>query len=557
VPSPSGSPRGICSILLPAAATLLLAACGGDDLSQPAPSGTLIVATSTSGLEIDPDGYQIYLDDGVAGPIAATARVILEDLAPGPHRVRLEGVADNCRLNGEGSRATSLEAADSAEVRFTLVCAAATADVRVTTSTPGPFPDADGYSLSLDGGDDLAVGSTGSLNFPAIARGAHSLAVSGLADNCALAGPNPRSFDVSGTSNVEIALELRCAGMQVTISTTGSQADADGYTLSLDGGPPTSIPISAVRDVPLAPGEHMAQLDGLADNCATGNNPRHLTIPPGGQTATVFEVACLSRMAAPDGLLYWGGPATHVYRVSAGDDVDLGKGTHGTWSPDGSHIAFQRPRNGEAELVVVAADGSAPARLGSGSGPSWSPDAERIVFAHAGLAIMRVDGSEVRRLTSDASDEAPAWSPDGTRIVFQRRGQCRVVVFFGEICAIDLYAIAPDGSAERRLTTFQAGTAALDPAWSPDGLSLAYGRAELLGPHNIYLLDPTTGQDRRLTTGTDRFQSSPVWSPDGREIAFVDEDASGSGRLVTIPVSGGEMKVLTTEETPAHPSSWR
>ena len=124
--------------------------------------------------------------------------------------------------------------------------------------------------MSLDGGEELAVGSTDSLNFPAIARGEHRLTVSGLADNCAIPGPNPRSFVVSGTSHVEIALEVLCAGLRVTISTSGPHADADGYALSLDGGPPSSTPISAVRDVPLAPGEHMVQLGALADNCATG-----------------------------------------------------------------------------------------------------------------------------------------------------------------------------------------------------------------------------------------------------------------------------------------------
>jgi hypothetical protein len=525
---------------------------------RPTTSGTLIVTTATSGLETDEDGYQLYLDGASAGPIAATGRVVLHDLPPGSHGVRLEGIADNCRLNGEDARTASLEPADTVDVEFVLVCSAAAATVRVTTRTLGPFPDADGYSVSLDAGEDLAIGSTASLDFPAIGRGEHTLRISGLADNCAIAGPNPRSFDVSGsTSNVEIALEVRCAGLRVTISTGGSQLDADGYVLSLDGGPASSTPISGVRDLPLAPGEHTVLLGALADNCATGNNPRRVTIPPGGQATTAFEVACLAQMAAPDDLLYWGGPATHVYRVSPGGDVDLGKGTHAAWSPDGAHIAFQTPRNGEAELIVVRADGSGQARLGPGSGPSWSPDGGRIAFAHAGLAIMRADGSELRRLTGDASDGAPAWSPDGTRIAFQRRGACRVVVFFDVICAIDLYTIAPDGSAERRLTTFPAGTSARDPAWSPDARSLAYGRAELIGPHNIYVRDATTGQDRRLTTGTDRFQSSPVWSPDGHEIVFADEDASGSGRLVAIPVSGGEVTVLSTEVKPAHPSSWR
>ena len=54
--------------------------------------------------------------------------------------VRLEGIADNCRLNEEAARSASLEPADTVEVqeRFILVCTAAAATVRVTaTRTAG------------------------------------------------------------------------------------------------------------------------------------------------------------------------------------------------------------------------------------------------------------------------------------------------------------------------------------------------------------------------------------------------------------------------------------
>ena len=57
--------------------------------------------------------------------------------------------------------------------------------------------------------------------------------------------------------------------------------------------------------------------------------------------------------------------------------------------------------------------------------PLWSPDGERIAFAserdgNPELYVMNADGSAVTRLTyNDAADIFPAWSPNGNKIAFQ------------------------------------------------------------------------------------------------------------------------------------------
>jgi Tol biopolymer transport system component len=51
--------------------------------------------------------------------------------------------------------------------------------------------------------------------------------------------------------------------------------------------------------------------------------------------------------------------------------------TDPTWSPDGTKIAFASDRDGNFEIYVMDADGTAQTRLtinpGNDSGPTWQP----------------------------------------------------------------------------------------------------------------------------------------------------------------------------------------
>jgi Tol biopolymer transport system component len=185
-------------------------------------------------------------------------------------------------------------------------------------------------------------------------------------------------------------------------------------------------------------------------------------------------------------------------------------------------IAFTSYRDGNAEIYVMNADGSAQTRLtdhpASDVSSSWSPDGSRIAFSstrdgNSEIYVMNADGSGLTRLTNDpAFDGEPAWSPDGSRIAFgsNRDGN-------GEI-----YVMTADGSGITRLTNHQAGDGS--PTWSPDGRKIAFSSTradvEILGPFSDIWVMNADGSEPTQLTDTRNFVGAPSWSPDGSKILF-------------------------------------
>ena len=221
------------------------------------------------------------------------------------------------------------------------------------------------------------------------------------------------------------------------------------------------------------------------------------------------------------------GPGTLFLLDGPGaEPVDLAPDVEGAtspaWSPDGSKIAFESVSS--RSLFVVDVTGTTPGppvELVPGAGPSWSPDGSRVAYfaeveGNTDIFTVASDGTDVTRLTDDpAPDYSPRWSPDGERIAFvsERDGDQDVVV------------MAADGGAE--IDVSADGVVDDAPAWSPDGRSIAFV-AYLHGA------DPFTigqGDAEIFVVGADgggrvdisrnpAWDGDPAWSPDGRSIAF-------------------------------------
>ncbi|MEN9563761.1 MAG: hypothetical protein RIR73_2005 [Chloroflexota bacterium] len=96
------------------------------------------------------------------------------------------------------------------------------------------------------------------------------------------------------------------------------------------------------------------------------------------------------------------------------------------WSPDGQFIVTYSGAPWERDVYIMNADGSNARMLtptgGNSQGPSISPDGQWVAFTSyydnyrvdngCEIYIMRVNGSDVRRLTSnDYCDYQPRWGP--------------------------------------------------------------------------------------------------------------------------------------------------
>ena len=75
---------------------------------------------------------------------------------------------------------------------------------------------------------------------------------------------------------------------------------------------------------------------------------------------------------------------------------------------------------------------------------------------------MNADGSEQRRLTSEAWGGELAWSPLGNKIAFVSRRDGNA----------EIYVMNADGSGQRNLTRNTVGDR--NPVWSPDGRRIAF-----------------------------------------------------------------------------------
>jgi Tol biopolymer transport system component len=185
------------------------------------------------------------------------------------------------------------------------------------------------------------------------------------------------------------------------------------------------------------------------------------------------------------------------------------------WSPDGSHIAFERnladPLTGErrrSAIHVIASDGTGLVRLTTrpglaGEGMSWSPDGRSLAYAGVpdarpaplpsteisrvpprDIFIIAADGSGDRAVTDSAAiEDQPEWSPDGAVLAFRT---------------------SEDGEAHRLTTVRMNGPTAVGPpvpgpatesfVWSPDGTELLWLEVNALGPEawrsTFHTIDP-------------------------------------------------------------------
>jgi len=271
--------------------------------------------------------------------------------------------------------------------------------------------------------------------------------------------------------------------------------------------------------------------------------------------------------------------------------------SHPRWSPDGKYLAFLSARNsgknqvwlldrrgGEAQKLTEVAQGI--------NDFEWSPDSTRLVLilqdpkpedAEAAkdkdkdkpaakpktpppfvidrlqfkqdtvgyldrrrdhLYVFEVASKKTTQLTSgDFDDTEPAWSPDGKSLAFASNRSSEPDRNYNS----DIWVVAADNSDKgahlTQVTTNPGSDRA--PAWSPDGKWIAYVtetdiKAMIYATHHLAVSPSAGGEAKVLTVTFDRSVRRPRFSPDGRAIYFIADD-DGTQNLCRISVTGGEV----------------
>jgi hypothetical protein len=267
-----------------------------------ATSGTIEVATATSGPGSDPDGYALMLDGADRGSIGTSATMSLAGLTPGAHVVALTGLAANCQIAGENPRGVTVTAGQTAQVPFAVTCGQAppaSGSIQITTETSGSPSDPDGYSVRVDGGTDQGIGTNSRLTLAGLSVGQHTILLAGVAANCRVSGKNPRSVTVAQGQTAAASFTITCAantgGLTVTVSGLPGGAAA---AITVTGPNGFSRTVTATQTLTgLAPGDYTVSAANVTSGGAsyTGNVDRpNVTVNAGATVAVAVSYSVAS-----------------------------------------------------------------------------------------------------------------------------------------------------------------------------------------------------------------------------------------------------------------------
>jgi Tol biopolymer transport system component len=242
-----------------------------------------------------------------------------------------------------------------------------------------------------------------------------------------------------------------------------------------------------------------------------------------------------------------------------------------SWSPDGSRLAFMAAADleGAGDICVVNADGTNLHNLTRTAGvtetsPAWSPDGTQIAYGtwegnRQEIHVMDSTGRESRLITDNGT--WPSWSPDGDRLVFNAsRGGAGQDPW---TTPQDLWTIAVDGSDRTLLAKEPSGLT--EPAWSPDGLEVAFvsasGDAQASDPtkwdENIFVMSAAGGVAHRVTSLPGNDHWPPAWSPDSARLAFTADGEDNVGEIFVVDLDSLRTTNLTDHSAHDAFPAWR
>jgi Tol biopolymer transport system component len=376
-------------------ALLLLLTAGCSESTGPS-TGAIQLTVTTTGPELDPNGYRLAVDGEAGQAIPVNDTITLAGLSAGSHDVLLSGLAANCAVAAANPRAVDVVGGVTADVAFAVTCVAGPGRILFVSERSGTIQI---FVMNADGSAQVQLTSD---------------SLGALDPNWS---PDGTTFVYSSIRGITDPLFLRGYYAIVVKNADGS----GGRTLvSLDD---TFEPAPASSP----DGSTIAYVDQVAGSGgqvflvnADGTGLRRFT--DGGTNIGVAWSPDGSKIAFST----FGGSGYDLFvKDVTGSSVAQLTTTAGatdrfpSWSPDGTRIAFVSDRDGNEEIYVMKADGSGQTRLTNDPGvdyaPTWSPDGSKIAF-HSDRSgtlqvyVMNADGSGLTQVTNDPTAAGyPSW----------------------------------------------------------------------------------------------------------------------------------------------------
>lgn len=308
---------------------------------------------------------------------------------------------------------------------------------------------------------------------------------------------------------VDVALGWSADGGKILFRSNRTAASryTQIFTVSARGGPATALPLPMAHAGQVSPDGRQYAYNPIAPafgfnftNYVSWGNYR------GGQASTIriIDLASLDSVLVPNEIYADISPA---------------------WA--GGKVYFLSGRNGPISVYSYDPASRAVTLVHRNEGPeirSLASDGQTLVFDRLGEIFTLAPGGQPQRVAIEVTGDMPDVRPRMLNVADQVRavavsstGLRAAVEAHGEILT------APVKRGPVRNLTNTTGVMEREPAWSPDGQSVAYFSDES-GAYALHVAPQTDeGPTRKFSLGTDpTYYFDPLWSPDSKRIAFWD-----------------------------------
>jgi hypothetical protein len=286
------------------------------------PASAARITTTTTGLDIDPDGYRVVVDGTDRGTIPSNGTALTR-LNPGSRTIALTDLAPNCTIDGPGSRTVTIGDPEVVPIEVAVVCTATTGVIGILLEASGT--DVNGVlGAMVDGAEPFIVGPGAPAYLTGVSGGDHVVSLVGPA-NCSVE-TDPQSVTVIVgqliRDTVEVDFSVTCAArgtsgtVRITAPTTGPIPSSTRYHISHEsfgywdyGGTSTFLGVLAPNDTLVAelpvsnefsgadPYWYSFELRGIPANCSVQDDPHPYPLPgftiTFGDTLDIeYPVAC-------------------------------------------------------------------------------------------------------------------------------------------------------------------------------------------------------------------------------------------------------------------------